>query len=49
MWLSPSKIYLHKDDCHETYKDENGNWLYPDEIEKDEKIILLRKMISQRS
>ena len=20
--------------CHETYKDENGNWLYPDEIIK---------------
>ena len=20
--------------CHETYKDKNGNWLYPDEIEK---------------
>ena len=20
--------------CHETYRDENGNWLYPDEIEK---------------
>ena len=22
--------------CHETYKDENGNWLYPDEIKKDD-------------
>ena len=21
--------------CHETYKDKNGNWLYPDEIEKN--------------
>ena len=20
--------------CHESYKDEKGNWLYPDEIEK---------------
>ena len=20
--------------CHESYKDQNGNWLYPDEIEK---------------
>ena len=20
--------------CHETYKDKNGNWLYPSEIEK---------------
>ncbi len=22
--------------CHETYQDANGDWLYPDEIEKDE-------------
>ena len=22
--------------CHETYKDEKGNWLYPDEIEKND-------------
>jgi leucyl-tRNA synthetase len=22
--------------CHETYKDANDNWLYPDEVEKDE-------------
>ena len=21
--------------CHETYKDKKGNWLYPDEIEKN--------------
>ncbi len=21
--------------CHETYKDQNGNWLYPEEIEKE--------------
>ena len=20
--------------CHESYKDEHGNWLYPDEVEK---------------
>ena len=20
--------------CHETYKDEKGNWLYPEEVEK---------------
>ena len=25
-------IYLHKEVCHETYKDLNGNWLYLDEI-----------------
>ena len=23
--------------CHETYKDKNGNWLYPDEVEKIDK------------
>ena len=23
--------------CHETYKDQKGNWLYPDEIEKIDK------------
>ena len=22
--------------CHETYKDSNGKWLSPDEIEKDD-------------
>ena len=21
--------------CHESYKDQNGNWLYPEEIEKE--------------
>ena len=20
--------------CHESYKDKNGNWLYPNEVEK---------------
>ena len=29
--------------CHETYKDEKGNWLYPDEIEKISKKNLLKK------
>ena len=29
--------------CHESYKDENGNWLYPDEIEKDEKNNFIKK------
>ena len=23
--------------CHETYKDQNDNWLYPEEIEKIDK------------
>tara|TARA_E500000178_G_C17031979_1_gene761061 strand:- start:1678 stop:4188 length:2511 start_codon:yes stop_codon:yes gene_type:complete len=30
--------------CHETYKDENGNWLYPDEITKVNNKTALKKM-----
>ena len=26
--------------CHETYKDENNNWLSPDEVEKVNKIFV---------
>ncbi len=29
--------------CHETYKDKNGNWLYPDEIEKVDTNSILKK------
>ncbi len=29
--------------CHETYKDEKGNWLYPDEIEKISKDSIIKK------
>ena len=29
--------------CHETYKDINGNWLYPEEIEKIESNKILKK------
>ena len=32
--------------CHETYKDQNGNWLYPEEVEitsKKEAIKILDK------
>ena len=29
--------------CHETYKDDNGNWLYPDEVEKNIKNIFVKK------
>ena len=33
--MSLLKTYLHKEEItHETYKDENGKWLSPDEIEK---------------
>ena len=30
--------------CHETYKDKNGNWLYPDEIEKIDKKNVFKKI-----
>ena len=30
--------------CHESYKDEKGNWLYPDEIEKIDSKTALKKM-----
>ena len=29
--------------CHETYKDEDGNWLYPEEIEKGNNDLLIKK------
>jgi leucyl-tRNA synthetase len=29
--------------CHESYKDQNGNWLYPDEIEKIESAKAIKK------
>ena len=29
--------------CHETYKDKNGNWLYPHEIEKQNEKLALKK------
>ena len=29
--------------CHETYKDEKGNWLYPDEVEKVESKTIIKK------
>ena len=29
--------------CHESYKDEIGNWLYPDEVEKDSNNIIVKK------
>ena len=30
--------------CHESYKDENGNWLYPDEVEKIDNKIFVKKV-----
>ena len=32
------KVYLHKVVCHETYKDENGDWLSPDEVFLENKV-----------
>ncbi len=29
--------------CHESYKDQNGNWLYPDEVEKIDSKTVLKK------
>ena len=29
--------------CHESYKDLNGNWLYPDEVEKVDSKNLVKK------
>ena len=29
--------------CHESYKDQKGNWLYPDEVEKIESKIFIKK------
>ena len=34
--------------CHESYRDEKGNWLYPNEIEKIDIIILSRNQIKVR-
>ena len=30
--------------CHESYKDQNGNWLYPDEIEKIDSNVAVKKV-----
>ena len=29
--------------CHESYKDLNGNWLYPDEVERIDSNNLVKK------
>ena len=34
--------------CHESHKDQKGNWLYPDEVEKIDKIIIKRNLIKPR-
>ena len=28
--------------CHETYKDKNGNWLFPNEVEKRQDGVLIK-------
>ena len=30
--------------CHESYKDQNGNWLYPDEVEKVDTKTVIKKL-----
>ena len=30
--------------CHESYKDKDGNWLYPHEIEKDQNKNCIKKV-----
>ena len=30
--------------CHESYKDEKGNWLYPDEVEKIDTKTFVKKI-----
>ena len=30
--------------CHETYKDINGNWLYPEEVEKNKNNKFVKKI-----
>ena len=34
--------------CHETYKNENNKWLYPDEIEKNSEGIFVTKNEKQK-
>ena len=34
--------------CHESYKDENGNWLYPEEIERVDQNTVIKKKDSSR-
>ena len=29
--------------CHETYKDKEGNWLYPEDVEKIDSMNAIRK------
>ena len=29
--------------CHETYQDQKGNWLYPNEVEKVDPILTYKK------
>ena len=34
--------------CHESYKDQKGNWLYPSEVEKIDNKNFIKKKINQR-
>ena len=35
--------------CHESYKDQNGEWLYPDEIKNKALTLLLKNQIIAKS
>ena len=34
--------------CHETYKDQNNNWLSPDEVTSEDGKKFLKKIISKK-
>ena len=34
--------------CHESYKDTDGNWLYPDEVEKIDSETVIKRVINQK-
>ena len=34
--------------CHESYKDADGNWLYPEEVEKISKNNIIKKSNKQK-
>ena len=44
----PLKICLHKEWLYESYKDADGNWLYPEEVEKISKSNVIKKSNKQK-
>ena len=35
--------------CHESYKDEKGNWLYPDQVERIDSKTVIKKSDKDKS